>query len=138
MRPRFSYLLPRFGPRLGLGLAGLLAALPLLFAARHTSPAGRAGQGVSPETNLLGSGLSRKLTHQADFSSFTTVPPSGPRSYLYAPTSLYQGRAGRRPRPGRYRLTLRGPGPSHASPPAGPATTGLVARSWRTIKAMFR
>ncbi|MGI4833942.1 MAG: hypothetical protein ACRYFK_10820 [Janthinobacterium lividum] len=139
--PYFS----RFGLRLGLGLAGLLGSAGLvlattlsLFVASYTGSAVRVEWEVSTETDLTGFSLSRKLAEEADFSDLTTLAPTGQRYYTYADTSLVQGRAGLLPGPVLYRLTLHGPGPNQAYTTAVLGTTGLVARSWGTIKTMFR
>jgi len=146
MRLRFTpRFFARYGLRLALGLVGWLSSAGLvlattlsLFVASYTGSAVRVEWEVGTETDLTGFSLSRKLPEEADFTTLTTLAPTGQLHYAYADTSLHQGRSGLLQGPVLYRLTLRSPGPDQAYTTTVPGTTGLVARSWGTIKTMFR
>lgn len=138
-------LFSRYGLRLALGLAGGLSSAGLvlattlsLFTASYTGSVVRVEWEVGTETDLTGFSLSRQLPEEADFIALTTLAPTGQLRYAYADTSLHQGRSGLLQGPVVYRLTLRSPGPDQTYTTTVPGTTGPVARSWGTVKAMFR
>jgi hypothetical protein len=138
---RFTSSLSRLGLRLSLGLAGLLGSAGLvlattlsLFVARSTDTAVRVEWEVATETDLTAFSLSRKQAADPGFLPLTTLAPTGQRHYTYADTSLAPGPLG----PVMYRLTLHSAGPDQTYTTMVPGTMGLVARSWGTVKAMFR
>ena len=141
----FPHVVLRFGLSLGLGLAVLLGSAGLvlattlsLFVAHHSGAVVRAGWEASPETNPTSFNLSRKLPNEPNLTPSSPLASSGQRYYAYPDTCLAQRRVGWLPELAQYRFTLRGPGPAQAYLTAEPGPTGLVQRSWGTIKAMFR
>ena len=128
---------------LGLGLlvgsAGLaLATTLLLFGATYDGSGVRVEWEVATETDLTSFELSRKTPADTVFYLLSYLPATGQRHYIFADTCLYDSRAGLRQGPVAYRLVLRGPGPNQAYTTSVAGTTSGVARSWGTIKSMFR
>ena len=134
------------------GLAALLqllvsivvaaAATLTLFTAIYDGANVRVEWEVSTETDVTGFELSRKAASDINYTTVSTIMPTGQRRYQYLDTNVYRTTAGTTATTGggpfTYRLTVRGPGGDQSYLTVLAGTPSAVQRSWGTIKSMFR
>ena len=150
LKPVLIRRLPRWlGPAallLLLNATVALAATLTLFTAAYDGANVRVDWEVNTETDVTGFELARKGISEANFTSVSSVVPTGQRRYQYLDTNVYRtagaGSTASGPTAGggpyTYRLTIRSPGGDQSYLTVLAGTPSAVQRSWGTIKSMFR